>query len=201
MSLSSVRSILLSTALAITSVQASPFDLSATLQARDLVGSSCVPFVYGAKNTPGGEVCTSISGNNLIVNYPDLSGGSYSDLHVIVQTGAVTEPNQGKWPYTLGKGQCTTSAGTASCTIPILDAWRKCSAPLYVGVHASFNTGAGASETGWGNGQCISDRSNCPKYFTFTPKCECTTVTSYEPYSTSVSHPSYVNPSTKEGLC
>jgi len=182
---------ILTSAVAATSVQASPFiELGPrsfnSLQQRDLSGSSCVNFVYGAKDTQLGQVCVSISGSNLVVTYPTLpSGGSYTDLHVDVETSPITQPNQGKWPYTLGNGKCTASGVTATCTIPILSAWRVCNSPLYIGVHASFSI-PGDSLTGWGAGTCIEARPNCPKYFTFTPTCTCPVVTTYEPYTTSV---------------
>ncbi|KAH8723064.1 hypothetical protein GQ44DRAFT_828487 [Phaeosphaeriaceae sp. PMI808] len=193
MSLSSLCRILTAAA-AITSVQASPFfDFEArspsALQTRDLSGSSCVPFVYGSKDTPLSTVCVSISGGTLTVTYPTLpSGGTYTDLHVDVETSPIKEDNQGKWPYTLGNNACKiTGGGTqAICTITVLGAWRVCNSPLYIGVHASFNLPDGSSNTGWGQGTCISTRPNCPKYFTFTTTCTCPVVTTYEPYTTSL---------------
>ncbi|KAF1955624.1 hypothetical protein CC80DRAFT_549314 [Byssothecium circinans] len=184
----------LAAAVAITSVQASPFlDLDArsvnALQPRDLSGSKCVDYVYGATNTKLGQVCVSISGGTMTITYPTLpTGGSYTDLHANVQTTPITEDNQGKWPYTLGKGSCKISADrlSATCTVPILDAWRKCNSDLYIGVHASFDLPGKGGNTGWGDGTCISTRPNCPKYFTFTTKCECSVVTTYDPYTTSL---------------
>lgn len=192
MSLSTLGRIL-TAAVAITSIQASPFfgfeaRSPNALQARDLSGSSCVPFVYGAKDTQLGQVCVSISGGTLTVTYPTLApGGAYTDLHVDVETSAITQDNQGKWPYTKDHGACTVTGNTqATCTIPVLDAWRVCDSLLYIGVHASFNLPDGSGNTGWGQGTCISSRPNCPKYFTFTTSCTCPVVTTYEPYTTSV---------------
>jgi hypothetical protein len=194
MHFSNLGSIVLAAASAISFVKASPFFELDTrsfggLLARDLSGSKCAPFQYGAKYTPYGEVCVSIAEGFLTVKYPDMpNGGNYSDLHVSVQTSAVTEDNQGKWPYTKGNGFCTvTDLTTASCKIPVLDSWRSCGAKLYIGVHASFSLDGTSGNTGWMEGTCISTRQNCPRYFTFTTECKCPVVTEYEPLTASVS--------------
>jgi hypothetical protein len=182
-------------AVAVTSVGATPFvglnvRFIESLQTRDLSGSSSVDFLYGATYTPLGQVTTSVSGGIMTINYPVLpSGGNYTDLHVTVQTTVTTETNQAKWPYTLGKGDCTISADrtSAKCTITVLDAWRKCDTDLYVGVHASFTLEGVGGNTGWGAGTCISTRPNCPRYFKFRTECKCSAVTTYDPYTTSVS--------------
>ena len=137
--------------------------------------------------TPLGQVCVSITPTTLTVTYPDLGGGSYTDLHVTVQTSPITQPNQGKWEYTKGNGACTISGGTATCSIKVLPEWQKCDTTLYIGVHASFTAADGSGNTGWGTGKCIESRPNCPKYFEFNTKCECKVVTTYDPVSTEVS--------------
>ncbi|KAF2274277.1 uncharacterized protein EI97DRAFT_444282 [Westerdykella ornata] len=158
MFLSSLRFVLVTAALAITSTQASPhLDFGAgpfnALQTRDLAGSSCVDFVYGAKDTKLGQVCVSISGGTLTITYPTLpSGGSYTDLHAIVQTTPITESVQGHWPYSLDKGTCQISGGgtSATCTIPVLD-----------------------------EGECAISIS-------ISTECRCPVVTTYDPITTSL---------------
>jgi len=194
MSLFTFTSALLTAAVAITSVQASPFSGLDTrsfngLLARDLSGKICKPFVYGAKRTPvGGDVCVSFAGDSLTVTYPDLSsvGGSYGDLHVIIRPTRFDITAPGQWPYKLDNGYCTKSG---TCTIPILDTWRACGLDLYIGIHAAFipKTGS-ASETGYANGDCIDPKNsgNCAKYFVFKTECQCVEVTKYEEVKTSV---------------
>lgn len=183
---------LLMAAMAVTSVQASPFSgldvrSSSGILARDLSGKSCASFVYGAKNTVVGEVCISVAGSTLTVQYPDLSatGGKYEDLHVIVQTTSISETAPGQFPYTYGKGQCSLSG---TCSIPIEDAWRACNLKLYIGIHAGFSPDGVSHETGWMEGPCIKPEKNgnCAKYFTFTTECKCPVVTKFEPVTTSV---------------
>jgi hypothetical protein len=186
--------ILLTAATAILPTHASPFSSSSSLNfllPRDLSGTSCVPFVYGATNTQFDKVCVSVTGDTLTITYPSLpSGGAYTDIHAIVQTTPVTEAIQGQWPYGLGTGTsksgCTKNGGTATCSIPIQLAWRACNLKLYIGVHASFSLDGVNSQTGWADGTCIKARPNCPKYFVFTTECQCPVVTTYEPITTSV---------------
>jgi len=191
---SSFCQILLAAAAAITSVEASPFfDLNPgslnLLAPRDLSGSQCVAFVYGNTNIQLGQVCVTISGGNLVVTYPTISG-TYTDLHVDVETSPITQTNQAFWPYTLGKGQCSASGGTASCTIPIQPSWRVCGETLYIAVHASFTLADGSSNTGWGNGPCIPGGrpQNCPKSFTMTTTCQCPVVYTFDPYTTTTTY-------------
>ncbi|CAA9959271.1 hypothetical protein PTMSG1_02787 [Pyrenophora teres f. maculata] len=157
---------------------------------QDTVGGVCA--IPNAEKCPcgsGTQGLTAFAGLSLhlcvwvqpLGHVPDLpSGGVYTDLHVTVSTGTITEPNQGKWPYTLGKGQCSTANGKVSCNTSIADTWRKCEAAQYVYVHASFMVD-GTSDAGWGKGTCIEARFNCPKWFTFTPTCKCSKVATYEP--------------------
>jgi hypothetical protein len=182
---------LLASLVAITAVvQASPFfglDLLPNgLKSRDLSGSKCVDFVYGATNVVLGQVCVTISGGTLTVTYPNISPGVYSDIHVAVQAIPITEPNQAKWQYNLGN-KCTMSGGTASCAIPILAAWRTCGIPLFIATHASFTVNGGG-QSGFGNGPCIpgSTQGNCRKSFSMTTTCTCPIVYEYEPIVTSV---------------
>lgn len=193
MYLSNFGSTLLTAAMAISFVEASPFELDprsfSSLSARELTGTSCAPFLYGAKYTEYQKVCISATGSALTITYPNLpSAGNYSDIHVIVQTTPIQEPVQGKWPYgsSAGKTGCQIAGGSATCTIPMQTGWKVCNSQLFIGVHASFSLDGLSGETGWREGTCITDRSNCPRYSTFTTECKCPVVTTYEPYTTSV---------------
>src|SRR5689334_7517137 len=138
MHLSTLGSTLLTAALAISFVKASPFfELDTrsfnSLSSRDLTGSSCAPFLYGAKYIKYQEVCISATGSALTITYPNLPPeGSYRDLHVIVQTTPITEAVQGKWPYgsSSGKTGCTITGRSATCTIPMQASWKACNLQL-----------------------------------------------------------------------
>jgi hypothetical protein len=150
-----------------------------------LLAPSASTSYMAQKNTQLGQVCVSITSTTLTITYPDISPGYYADLHATVQTSKITEPVQGQWEYGVGKG-CSYTGGKASCSIQVLDSWKKCDVTLYIGMHAKFFID-GSENTGWADGTCIESRPNCPKYFTFNPTCECKVVTTYDPYTTSVS--------------
>lgn len=193
MSLFTFTSTLLTAAVAITSVQASPFSGFDTrsfngLMARDFSVEECKDFVYGSNSVYVGKVCYALNGETMTVTYPPLPApGAYEDLHVIVKTSPIlgTDLPQGHWPYTYGNGACKLSTG--KCTFPIKSEW-KCGKPLYIGVHAGYTPDGVAHETGWMAGPCIeADRKgNCPKSTSFTPQCKCPVVTKYKPVVASV---------------
>lgn len=163
----------MTTLLAITSVQASPFVSS--LNTRDLFvpSDTCNDIVLGAKATVIGRVCVSILDGTMVVNYGPISPYTYSDVHVYVGTTAPTNRAPGSFPYSSNPGgACILGAGnlTSTCTIPVQSAWRSCGQKIYIATHASIAGGG----TAWGAGPCFEGSTgNCAKYWNFFTQCFC----------------------------
>ncbi|KAF2684051.1 hypothetical protein K458DRAFT_36727 [Lentithecium fluviatile CBS 122367] len=179
------------------------------VSARDLyVAEACDDFVYGATKTQVGKVCASILEGTMTVTFEALTEGfTYSDLHVWVGTSAPTDGNPGRapggFPYTNGNGKCTIAAGgaTGTCTFPVASSWRSCTEVLYIVTHATIANSSG-SQTAWGAGTCwVTDKGNCPKYWTITRTCYCRSTSFPEPVTmTSTSTTTYTSTSTTEYL-
>jgi hypothetical protein len=109
-----------------TSPPALPNARSFNLAARDLSGSSCLAFNIGNCPHSGctklGQVCISISGGNIVVTYPTLTGdNTYTGIHVYVGLTCQTNRAPGLFPYNdVNTPQdCSIGNGgtTAQCTI------------------------------------------------------------------------------------
>jgi hypothetical protein len=152
MNLQQVFHVLFGVIFAITSVQASPY---LALNRRDV--TTCDNFVLGATQINIGQVCVSISSTTVTVTYPTLTPpDKYTDIHVYIGTTPPTDHQPGHFPYTLGNGFCTISAGgtVATCSIPVQSSWQACDQTLYISTHASLDY-QGQSQTGWGAGTCF----------------------------------------------
>ncbi|ORY17610.1 hypothetical protein BCR34DRAFT_555179 [Clohesyomyces aquaticus] len=188
-------------------VQANPhFRISA----RDLyVGETCHDFVVGANSVKFGQVCATLVGGTLTINYKAMTGGYwYKDAHVWVgttpPTGTVPGRDPGGFTYTVGNGNCVISADktTTTCTIPVDNGWRSCTGKLYIVTHASIASPTVADGTGWGAGLCwATDNGNCPKYWTVDRTCFCKTTSFPEPITmTSTSTVTFTSTSTTSFL-
>lgn len=180
--------------LAITAVQASPYDSldvrSANLRTRDLATHNCVDFGTGSPSgfVLLGQVCVDITATTITVTYPALSGGNtYTDAHLYMGLSPPTNRAPGQFPF---NSYCTASGTSASCTVPLSDFHHiDCGTTLYIAAQADVS--GPASGTGWGQGTCFGcnncDQSNCAKYWSFPTECQCAVVTTYAPITCTVS--------------
>jgi hypothetical protein len=109
------------------------------------------------------------------------------DVHIYIGTTQPTVAQPGQLPYGTHKGSCTKAGLTATCAIPMKPEWRICDKPLFIAIHVSATTPAGAHETGWGKGSCYDTKGNCAKYWTFNTACSCPVIYDFEPITTTVS--------------
>ncbi|KAK5674178.1 hypothetical protein LTS10_013075 [Elasticomyces elasticus] len=143
---------------------ATPFD-GLTLSRRDVyVPETCTPLVYGAKTVAFGSVCATVENSDLKVVYTTNAGWTTNEVHVIVGTSKPTETAPGQFPYASGNGFCSTSGTIAT--------------------HIAATSSTGASETGWGSGDCYDTKGNCAKFWTFHQQCRCPVVYNYEDTTT-----------------
>lgn len=63
----------------------------------------CTDLSIGQKDT-GRQICTSISGGNLVVNYPAVSGYPYSEVHCYLGSSPPSASAPGQFPYTSNNG-------------------------------------------------------------------------------------------------
>uniref|UniRef100_A0A093V356 Uncharacterized protein n=1 Tax=Talaromyces marneffei PM1 TaxID=1077442 RepID=A0A093V356_TALMA len=169
---------------------------SFNLDTRDLTGSSCLAFGVGNCPGPGcttlGQVCINISGGNVVVTYPTLTGGNtYTGIHVYVGLTAPTNRAPGLFPYnnvnTPQDCSIDIEGTTAQCTIPQSNfASLGCNTQLFIAAQGDVSFRGSNTGTGWGLGGCFGCsgngcNGNCAKYWSFSTSCQCPTVTSYNP--------------------
>ncbi len=192
--------VLLGAALAITSVQASPFGAMDVrdfgLSPRDTDAHQCSDLVVGATRSPDiGTVCVDLANGTLTITYHITTAGwTFNAVHAWVGTSPPTSTTPGtapgKFPYTTENGKCVMSADntTATCTVsPIPDTWRSCTGTLYIVAHADVTGPGGIQQTAWDNGICYPDnKGNCAKYFTVSEMCDCPLIVSFYPITSMV---------------
>jgi len=150
---------LLATLLTVTSVQAKPH-YGYSLRARDLVGTGCVPLVFGGNQdrlTTVGQACATVSGCDLTVKYTfdPTKVISVQEVHVGVFPSAPTAfIPPGQLDDTSPGQVCTITGLTATCTIPLGSDKCKCGQQLFFITHASITRTGGSGETVYG-GQCV----------------------------------------------
>jgi hypothetical protein len=151
----------------------------------DLSGRTCVN-LFAGQTTDAGDVCLSVSGNDLVVTYAtaggwELTGASLwagASLASMPQTNT-GNPKVGLFPYQ--SGTLPAAATSYQFRLPLsafgLDAsMTSCEAhKIFLAAHANLRLpngdGTFRTETGWGDGARLVSRGNWAMSFTATLTC------------------------------
>lgn len=156
---------------------------------------SCYDLLAG-QTIYAGDVCVSLDGDNILVEYQTADGWELSETHVWVGDAAdgypqtkKGNPQVGKFPYNSGDlGGLSYHSETvplAAVTSSFEDLYSYCGAiyvpPLYLMAHAAIRrpdgSGGFQTETGWSAGAGVVDRGSWATRSTLTFSVTCDTGT------------------------
>lgn len=139
--------------------------------------------LYAGQTIDAGSVCTSVTGEDLVVRYATTNGWELSEAHLWVGDDLATMPQTktgnpqiGLFPYKSGD---ISGATSYTFTIPLASLNSDpslCGHVFDLAAHAALRKDDGSggyqTQTGWGAGSQINGRGSWATYFTYTVQCD-----------------------------
>lgn len=146
------------------------------------IGGTYSATLYAGQHINAGTVDLSINGENLVVTYNTVDGWELNEVHLFVGENLADMPQAkngnpkiGNFPYTESNVNGATSY---EFVIPLSDFGGEpyiCGKTYYVAAHAALQKDNGdgtyQTETGWGDGERLTQRGSWATYFSFVFNC------------------------------